>query len=182
MEQTSIDIREVELRGTLPESDFMLLSEELKKYPNENDDKETYFYVTTGFILKIEIKESSKEATLVVKNGDETKNALEEIRVRLDPSDVPQMLKILEILGFSQVNIVKQKRINYFLEDDMVLSLKYTDDWGYHFEIEKMSEQGKVENVKEILAQKCKQLKVKFMNTDEIAEKIREINKKHGFI
>ncbi|MFH2029479.1 MAG: CYTH domain-containing protein [Bacteroidota bacterium] len=174
---------EVELRGILSEEEFDNLSNNLKKrYSYERDNKKTLFYVTTGFILKIETKKELDTFFLIVKNGDETKNILEEIEVKLNISDLPKMIKILEILGYSKVNIVEQRRTNYFLEDNIVLSLKYTNDWGYHFEIEKMVKLFEAEKTKKKLADKCGFFNIKFMDGIEIAGKINEINKKHGFI
>ena len=122
---------EVELRGILSKEEFVNLSNNLKKrHSYEGDNKKTLFYITTDFILKIETKKELDTFFLIVKNGDETKNILEEIEVKLNISDLPKIIKILEILGYSKINIVEQNRTNYFLEDDMVLSLKYTNDWG----------------------------------------------------
>lgn len=174
---------EVELRGLLEKNQFNILSEKLEEqYHGEDDNKETHFYVTNDFILKIEIRDNPKEIFLIVKDGDETKNVLEEIEVRLDRSDLPNVTRIFDILGYSKVNIVKQKRRNYSLEDNIVLSLKYTEDWGYHFEIEKIVELNDADETKKLLADKCESLNLKFMNGSEIAEKINQINKKHGFI
>lgn len=174
---------EVELRGILSKEKFDILSNKIDgEYSGKDDNKETYFYVTTDFILKIELRDNSREIFLVVKDGDETKNALEEIEIRLDSSDLHKLIKIFSILGYSKINIVKQKRRNYFLEDNIVLSLKYTEDWGYHFEIEKIVDINDAEETKRILADRCKSFDLKFMNGPEIAEKINEINKKHGYI
>lgn len=174
---------EVELRGIIDKEKFNALSEELeKKYRGEDDNKETHFYVTADFILKIEKRDNPKEIFLIVKDGDETKNVLEELEVKLDSADLPNVIRIFDILGYSKINIVKQKRRNYFLEDDVVLSLKYTDDWGYHFEIEKIVRLNDAEKTKNLLADKCKSLDLKFMDGPEIAEKINEINKNHGYI
>ncbi|MDD5625674.1 MAG: hypothetical protein PHG83_00725 [Patescibacteria group bacterium] len=174
---------EVELRGMLSKEKFDILSDTLgKQYPYKDDNKETLFYVTIGFILKIEKRNNSEEIFLIVKNGDETKNILEEIEIRLNSSDLYKIIKIFDNLGFSKINIVKQKRKNYYLEDGIVFSLKYTDDWGYHFEIEKVVEINNAESAKKLLTDKCRSLDIKFMNDIEIAKKITDINKKHGYI
>ncbi len=173
---------EVELRGTINKKKFDKLTKELRgKYAHKKNYKKTFFYITHGFILKIEIKKELEKAILIVKNGDETKGILEEIEINFNLSELSQIITILKALGFLQVNIVKQKREDYYLEENIVFSLKYTKDWGYHFEIEKVVSIDSSEETKVKLADKCNFLGVKFMTMAEIAKKIKEINKKHSF-
>jgi predicted adenylyl cyclase CyaB len=174
---------EVELRGVLSEAEYLRLKEYLTSHStsHEVDNKTTFFFITKGFILKVTDDESHGKAKITLKLGDETKNILEEYEVNIPIDKVNDAVAMFQHLGFPQVNKVYQQRTN-FNHEDAVVSLKHTDDWGYHFEIEAMAKDEVEAKVKkEYLASICRELGVEYMTPEQIREKIIDINKRHGF-
>ena len=77
---------EVELRGVMSESKQSQLLQFFSDggVPVQKDDKISYFFVTDGFILKVTEDIDQNRAKITVKNGDETRNILEENEVMID--------------------------------------------------------------------------------------------------
>lgn len=174
---------EVELRGVLNEKDFKRVGQCLQIADHkEEDNKLTYFFVTEGFILKVTDEESKNKAKITVKVGDETKNILQEYEIEIDRKSVVDSVSILRALGFDKVNPVNQKRINYSYKNAEI-ALKYTPDWGYHFEVEKIvNDIDEVDAARSELEDLCRELSIIPMTPAEIRTKITEINTLHGFI
>lgn len=174
---------EIELRGVLSEQEYQRLREYLEQYSSkqQEDNKVTYFFVTTGFILKVTHDYSHNKAKITVKLGDETMNILEEYEVGIPTDKVEDAVKMYQHLGFTQVNRVYQRRVNFWYKDT-VIALKHTDDWGYHFEIEAMAaDEVEAKQKKEYLTQVCHELGIIYMSPEQIRQKIDEINRRHGF-
>jgi predicted adenylyl cyclase CyaB len=175
---------EVEFRGTLTKKQYLKLADYLNINCKQSqpDNKTTHFFVTKGFILKVIESESKTTANITVKVGDETSNILEELEIPIAVSDVGKSVELFKKLGFKDVNVVKQKRVNYKY-NSCDISLKYTADWGYHFEIEACAKNViEARKKKTHLNKVCSELGLKPMNPKQIRDKITQINKNHGFI
>jgi len=174
---------EVELRGTLSEAEFIMLKDKLIHEADSSraDNKVTYFFVTHGFILKVTQPDGEADAFITVKIGDETVNVLEELDIAIPSESVNDALKLLRSLGFDEVNKVVQRRTNYVL-GSFELALKYTDDWGYHFELEgAAANHEEADGVRKQLEKMCREYGLHAMSPEEIRTKIAEINSRHGF-
>ncbi|OGM21571.1 hypothetical protein A2714_05045 [Candidatus Woesebacteria bacterium RIFCSPHIGHO2_01_FULL_38_9] len=175
---------EIELRGLLTKTKYLQTSNLLRKVASKvwEDNKITYFFVLKGNILKVTKELSNRNARITLKVGDETENVLEEIHIPIPTDKVEKAVRVFQLLGYSNVNRVVQKRTNFKYKNANI-SLKYTKDWGYHFEIETL-----ISNSNEALAKKkelrkiCSNMGLKPMNKEEIRYKIDEINRKYGFI
>lgn len=175
---------EVELRGMMTNQDRLALLSffHKKNIPIEKDNKISYFFVTNGFILKVSEETDKNQAKITVKSGDETKNILQEYEILIDKNDIEKALRLFIGLGYSKINRVAQDRMNIKYKGAEI-SLKYSEDWGFHFEIEKMaSSVFEAKNIKESLREICCELGLRPMNSREIKEKIESINRSHGFI
>lgn len=175
---------EVELKGMLSKDEHHKLRDSLNSIArnSERDNKISYFFVTENVILKVTDETSHHRAKITLKIGEETQSVLEELEVLIPRECVVTMVTIFKNLGFDKVNRVEQERTNYML-NGVAVALKYTDDWGYHFELETKA-QNKHDGKKKRkgLYKLCEDLNIKPMTPEEIAAKIEEINRRHGFI
>ena len=170
---------EVELRGLMNEAKFKSLTQELESLPSANDDKLTVFFAYDSGIFKVVERKYDGEVKLSLKLGDETRNSLEEHEVRLKPGSLEDTVKVLEHIGYRIKSRVTQKRTNYTLEDSIELSLKHTEDWGYHFEIEKLvSSRSKVDDAKQQLQDVLGTLGLKPMTESELSAFLEQIEAK----
>lgn len=175
---------EVEIKGILTKAKYNELIAFLRKKCNgvERDDKITYFFITKHFILKVTHELSKRRAKITVKGGDETEQILSEFEIPIPVFKVEEAVRLFQALGFSQFNRIRQKRINFFYKS-FEIAIKYSKDWGYHFEAEAMANtkkeaHQKIKNLEKI----CNELGIKPMSAEEIKQKIEQINKAHGFI
>ena len=131
---------EVELRGFLSESDYRGL---LKQFTEqaleiEEDHRETTFFIIPNATLKVAKLTSKRQAKVALKLGDIAKSASQkELELDLKESEFDTAVQIFKNLGFSKIQDTRQLRHNVVI-DDIVLSLKWSADWGYHFEVEKL--------------------------------------------
>ena len=173
---------EIELRGTLWQQEYRKLKRYLDKESEscQNDDKTSYFFVTENKVLKV--VEQGSSWFLVLKKWDETNSVLEELQVTVQNDYISDMLDMLMHLGYTKINKVQQKRTNYSYKWAEI-SLKYTKDWWYHFEIESTTDKiEEADSIKKKLLIICSSLNIIPMTPTQIKEKILEINAKHGLI
>lgn len=174
---------EVELRGQLSKQDF----NRVKSFLDDNssgvkDNKLTYFFVSKKIILKVTDERSKNKAKITIKVGDETENILKEYEICIPRKSVTGAVNLFKTLGYSKVNAVEQKRTNYKYKGSHI-SLKHTPDWGLHFEIETKAKNKKQAAEKKLkLFKICKELDISPMTSEEIKNKIKQINKSHNFI
>jgi len=173
---------EIELRWLLDNKKYNNLHIFLQQNSDhyENDNKISYFFVLeSNNILKVVYEENGSQF-LVLKEWDETKNILYEHKLPIKDKGT-EMVEILKLIWFNKVNKVSQERINYYFHDT-ILSLKYTADRWYHFEIEY---NGKIKNHDQIISHLqtvCKELNILPMSPIEIKNKIHEINTNHNLL
>jgi len=133
---------EIELRGFLtPEGKINLEKQLLNNgILGVEDNRDTTFYIIDRGTLKV-AKSSNGTAKLAFKKGDFVKDdGLVEIEIPIKPEDVEKMNSVLGYLGFNDIQITQQKRTNYDMGNGIELSVKYSKDWGEHFEIDKVIE------------------------------------------
>lgn len=175
--------KEIELRGILGEKQYFNLIKRLNScgYTHEKDDKISYFFVRKKGIFKINDEISKNQAKISLKLGDEEKGKLNESEVVLDRRYFNDLLFIFQKLGFTKYHKVEQKRDNFLLKDlDVELSLKYTLDFQYHFEIEYFGNKIKSENkIKKYLKKICDKFNIAPLEEKELLQKIQDIKKRH---
>lgn len=134
---------EIEKRGLLNEEKY----NELLSFLSENaknlgeDDKDVVYYIYDDKLLKVVNNLSKNNAKISLKMnklGDSV--ATEELEVFFDKDNFLQMKKIIEkVCSPKQIIEGEQKRKN-FMYKECEISVKWSKDYQYHFEIEKMTE------------------------------------------
>ena len=171
---------EVEFRAIFDKVKF----EQLKTYLDKNatdqgqDDKNVFFYVYSDKFVKVVDNVSQKTAKLVLKltkigrgtNFDETE-------IPIDPAYIPKAVKFFSHLCPNPVMESFQQRRNYLLKG-VEVSLKYSQNWGYHLELEVVinhlsQKTAAVKKIKNI----AQELDVKLMTETEIRQFIKKFEK-----
>lgn len=173
---------EVEIRGVLSREDYDTLLDKLGRISEtrQEDDRETIFFMIPGKTLKVTKKLGKGVAKIALKVGDfvEGKHQIEH-EVEIKGDDYEEMISIFKELGFNDIQLTSQKRTNFSYKGCEV-ALKWSEDWGYHFEIDKTISEGedKAEARKEALGL-VEELGVKVFSDDEFREFCRRIDEKH---
>ncbi|MFA4954044.1 MAG: hypothetical protein WC641_01905 [Patescibacteria group bacterium] len=175
---------EVELRGLLTPEEYDALIKRLERegVAFEADDKDTFFFNVPQGIFKVCDEISKDQGKLSLKIGSEETGALKEMEIVIKREQVPSFMEFFAALGYTEYHHVPQKRKNFFLKDS-TLSLKFTPDFQYHFELEGelLDDEALVEEEKKHLKSICDQYGIVPLEPEEIAAKVKEIRKQIGF-
>jgi|GEM_PF-784045 len=130
---------EYEERAFLSEEQFLKIKEKLDEIcvQKEIDNKHSFFFVLPD--VNISIASSHKETKVKYKGGQLGKgNGFEEIEYNIERDSLPEAIKLFtKLLGLPPQESF-QFRINYSLDDDIEIALKYTEMWGFHLEAERV--------------------------------------------
>ena len=129
---------EVEFRAVIKEEKYNKLKSFLSKNAQDlgTDDKDVCFYIFPDKLLKVVNNISQNSAKIVLKlNKIGLGSAFEEIEIKIDDKDIEKANFLFDCLGYQEVINSFQKRQN-FLYKGVEIALKYSDDWGYHLEME----------------------------------------------
>ncbi len=175
---------EVELRGLLTKEQYDALTRRLKDEGTafEADDKDTYFFNVKNGIFKVCDEISKDQGKLSLKIGSVEMGALKEKEIVIPREQVPLFIDFFAMLGYADYHHVLQKRENFFLKE-ATLSLKFTPDFQYHFELEGalLEDENLIEQEKIRLKSICDGYGLLPMEPEEIAARIKEIRKHIGF-
>lgn len=174
---------EVEIRGLLSEAEHTSISDFLEKegQNKEVDNRKTTFFIMPDKTLKIAEKVSKGKAKISLKTGDIVKDSSQtEYEVDIKPEEFDIAEKIFLNLGFDQIQHTEQKRINYTYKG-VEFAVKWSIDWGYHFEMEKMvSSEEDVEKARKELMQMAQDLNLSVMSEEEFGRRCAEIDAKYN--
>jgi Adenylate cyclase, class 2 (thermophilic) len=174
---------EVEKRGFLDEHDHDALLRRFKAdgISIEEDHRETIFFVIPDATLKITRSLSLGTSKIAYKTGDIARSvAQKEYETSIAFTDFDNAVQTFKHLGFENVQETQQKRFNIQLGSS-TLSLKWSIDWGYHFEIDTV-----VENEEEIasaeakLLEECAQLSLIPLTASEFSEFCESVQEKYN--
>jgi predicted adenylyl cyclase CyaB len=173
---------EVEIRGLLNDLEY----DQIIKFLDQNgtnkeiDDRKTTFFIMPDKTLKISEKVSKGKAKISLKMGDIVKDASQtEYEIDIKPSEFNLAEQIFLNLGFDQIQHTEQKRINYSYAG-VEFAIKWSVDWGYHFEMEKMlSNEDSVDEARNELNELAKQLNLTVMSEEEFGRRCAEIDAKY---
>ena len=130
---------EYEERAFLSEEQFLKIKEKLDEFcvQKEIDNKHSFFFVLPD--INVSVASSSKETKVKYKGGQLGKgNGFEEIEYNIERDSLPEAIKLFtKLLGLPPQESF-QFRINYSLNDDIEIALKYTEMWGFHLEAERV--------------------------------------------
>jgi adenylate cyclase class IV len=176
---------EVELRGLMSPEQYQSLIRRLNEegVPVEADDKDTYFFNFPRGIFKVCDEISKDQGKLSLKIGSEETGALQEQEIVVGREQVPAFRNFFANLGYTDFHLVPQKRQNFFLPDS-TLSLKFTEDFQHHFELEGelLEDESEVPAERERLKGICREYGLTPMEPEEIAARVQVIKKRLGFV
>lgn len=172
---------EVEIRGILTQEQYNALISRLNHQATsvEPDDRETTFFIIPDKTLKVTKNLSSQKAKVALKIGNIKTGEQEEIEMNIPFDEYKKAVKIFCALGFTEIQETKQRRINFAVEN-IVVSVKHSDDWGYHYEMDlNVATEKKIPYARERLVELAKKLGLEVLTDEQIKNICDEIDKKH---
>jgi len=175
---------EVEFRTLLTEGQYLSLMDFLLKNGEDlgEDDKDTYFFIFQDKLLKVVNNLSKKSGKIVLKLNKLGKGSdFEEIEIPIVQDQVDRTAKLFELLNLpAQIIHNGQKRRN-FVYQGVEIAMKYSDDWGYHAELEIVIGEPKEKEAAVIRIEEIsKKLGLKLMTDEEIIEFTQRIEADYG--
>src|SRR3989344_2797858 len=165
---------EIEYRARFDEKKYKELKKffELKAKDLGEDNKDVFFFIMPDKLLKVVNNLSKRNAEIVLKLNKIGKgNDFEEIIIPIEQKYIDRAVRLLTEIKLTD-NIMHsfQKRHNY-LYKDVELSLKYSEVWGYHLELEKViDDKSKISEAERVLQDTAKELGIRLMTDEELKE------------
>ena len=165
---------EIEKRGFLTEEKYNELLNFLEKKGTSlgMDDKEVVYYIYPDKLLKVVnniSKQNSKVSLKTSKVGEGS--AFPENEVFFDQKDFEKMKYIFDTIAKPEKimdGIQKRRNFEY---NGCELAIKWSETWGFHFEIEKMvSNHGEVEKAEKELHNVADELGIKILTDKELKD------------
>lgn len=130
---------EIEFRSRVTPAQFRKLERFLKAHARDlgRDDKDAFFFIMPGNLLKVENKISKKNAAVVLKLNKIGKGShFPELEFPIEQKYFNQATHLFFSLGITK-NIKRsfQRRHNYRYKG-VDIAMKYSKTWGYHVELE----------------------------------------------
>ncbi|MHA7820260.1 MAG: CYTH domain-containing protein [Erythrobacter sp.] len=176
---------EVEVRGFLDSEGYANTKSRLQDLglTGTPDNRITTFFMVDGATLKVTNMVDLTSCKIAYKSGDIARSEFQnEIEIGIDPADFDSVVQMFQSLGFTDIQETKQQRINYEI-DSCSLALKWSEDWGYHFEVDKVvSSQSDVASARAKIEQVCKKIGLNPLSDDDFAAFCVEIAEKHKSI
>lgn len=180
MEKKSI---EVEFRTHLTEGQYLSLMDFLLKKGEDlgQDDKDTYFFIFKDKLLKVVNNLSKKSGKIVLKlNKLGNGSGFEEIEIPIAQDQVDQTAKLFKLLNLPAQLIHNEQKRRNFVYKGVEISVKYSDDWGYHAELEiVVGDQIEKETAVLKIEVVAKELGLKLMTDEEIFEFTQRIEEEY---
>jgi adenylate cyclase class IV len=129
---------ELEYRALITKQKHTELLEFLAKNGEDlgEDDKDVFFFLVPGKILKVVNNVSQKTAKIVLKlNSIGNGGDFEELEIPIDPREVDKSVELFEKLELAEMMRSFQKRHNYMYKG-VEIAVKYSEHWQYHAELE----------------------------------------------
>lgn len=173
---------EIEIRGLLTKDQFDSILDDLKGRADkfEEDNRETLFFMIPNATLKVAKMVSKKLAKIAYKSGDIVRSAAQreiEFSIPIDACD--DAIEMFSLLGFADTQSTSQIRYNAVL-GDIEISLKWSKDWGYHFEAEIISQtESDIDGLKERLESYCASIGLNAMTSAEFEGFRQQIDASH---
>ena len=89
--------------------------------------------------VNVSIASSEKETKIKYKSGQLGRgNGFEEIEFKIQPDSLSEAIRLFSSLLSTAPQESYQFRINYTLNQNVEIALKYTAMWGFHMEVERI--------------------------------------------
>jgi adenylate cyclase class IV len=164
---------EIEHRALLNEDSYRVLEQTLNKTARllGKDDKEVSYYIFPDKLLKVVHNISAGNAKLSLKmNVLGSGSSFQELEVPFPEASFETMKTICNTISVpKQVIHGTQKRTNYLFQG-VEIALKWSEDWGYHAELEIMiSDPSEKETADASIRKVAAALSVPLMTDEEVA-------------
>lgn len=129
---------EYEERSFLDEENFIRLKNYFDTHHSRMsmDNKQSFFFVMPD--VNVSIASSEKETKVKYKGGQlGMGNGFEEVEFRINPESLGEAIHLFSSLLSVAPQESYQFRINYVLDNNIEIALKYTEMWGFHMEVER---------------------------------------------
>lgn len=143
-----------------------------------DDNKDTYFFILPDKLLKVVKNISKNTSKIVVKsNVLGACSGVEETEIDIVNNSVEDLVKLFKCLGFTRVIHSYQERRNY-LYKGVEISLKHSEEWGYHVELEIMvaGEDGQ-SKAEEMIRTVAQELDLTLLTNEETADHAQKVIK-----
>ncbi len=173
---------ELEYRALVNEAEYHKLIAFLDGNATDlgEDDKNVFFFILPGKLLKVVDNQSTNSAKIVLKlNRIGQGSDFEEIEIPIDPDQVEKSVHMFKSLGFTEVQQSFQKRHNYKFKG-VELAVKYSENWQYHVELEiLLSDREQQAEAEKRIHAVAAELGLKIMTDDELKELTAKIDAEH---
>jgi predicted adenylyl cyclase CyaB len=173
---------ELEYRALLTKEQYSSLLNKLNKSAKDlgEDDKNVYFFIFPDKLLKVVNNVSKNTAKIVLKlNKIGLGSDFEEIEIPIEPKNVEKSVHMFKSIGFNEVQESFQKRHNY-LYKSVELAIKYSDNWGYHIELEiLLDNKNKIEKANKKIFAVASELGLKILTDQELKDFTKKIDSAH---
>ena len=165
---------EIEKRGLLTEEKYNQLLSFLDTRAEGlgEDNKDVVYYIYDDKLLKVVnnlSKNNAKVSLKMNKLGDST--STREIEAVFNQQDYSKMKEILDIVAHAPQAIEGSQKRKNFMYKGCEIAVKWSKDWGHHFEIEKVTENElEVAVLEQELERVIRELDVTAMTNEEIQE------------
>jgi adenylate cyclase class IV len=171
---------EIEKRGFLTEEKYKWLHDFLDKNGKNlgEDDKDVVYYIYSDKLLKVVNNITKKTAKVSLKmNKIGEGSVFPETEVHFDQNDFDKLKYVFDVIASPQnVKAGEQKRSNYEYKG-CEISVKWSPDWSFYFEIEKMVDgPDGVEQVEKEIHSIADELGIVILTEEEL----KEFNAKSG--
>jgi len=173
---------EIEFRGKIDKQKYDQILNFLENNAKSlgEDNKDVVYYIFPDKLLKLVKNTSRNDAKVSLKMNKIGNGAsFEEIEFHLPIEQYDNTALLFSKLGLDCKKMEgPQKRMNYKYKN-CEIAIKYSDEWGYHFEIEKMieNEDDQIEAEKEI-SEVAKELELPIMSDQELKDFISNVESK----
>jgi len=132
---------EIEKRGFLSEEKYQWILSFLEKHGKDlgADDKDVIYYIYSDMLLKIVNNVSKSNAKISLKTNKIGEGSIfPETEIFFDQKDFEDMKYIFDAMARPE-NVMRgiQKRKNFEYKN-CEFAIKWSEAWGFHFEVEKM--------------------------------------------
>jgi adenylate cyclase class IV len=165
---------EIEKRGFLTEEKYNWIIDFLGKNGKSlgTDDKDVVYYIYPDKLLKVVNNISKGNAKITLKmNKVGEGSVFPETEIFFDQKDFDRVKYIFDTIAKPEkvmVGIQKRKNFEY---KGCEFAIKWSEAWGFHFEIEKVvSEKSEVEEAEKKLHNIANELGIKILTEEELKE------------
>lgn len=146
----------------------------------EADNRETIFFMLENATLKVAVQNDKGKAKIAYKQGDIVRSmAQREIELAIKPEEAHAAVELFQLLGFTDIQNTVQKRTNLFF-GDIEVAMKWSKDWGYHFEAETIvKKEGDVPGGLKKLQEFCEKQNLAIMSEEEFEVFRQKVDAQH---